>query len=121
GIAENILAGEIAAADRRYADAEQFLREAARLEDTLPYSEPEPWPIPARHVLGAVLLEAGRAADAEIVYREALQDHPENGWSLFGLMQSLQAQGKTAEAEKARRDFEKAWERSDVYLRASRF
>ena len=121
GIAENILAGEIAAANKRYADAEKYLREAVRLEDTLPYSEPEPWPIPSRQVLGAVLIEAGMAAEAEAVYREELQDHAKNGWSLFGLMQCLEAQKKSAEAEKIRRDFEKAWEQSDVYLRASRF
>lgn len=121
GMAENILAGEIAAVEKRYWDAERYLREAIRLEDRLPYSEPEPWPIPARHVLGAVLLEAGRAAEAEIVYREALQIHPKNGWSLKGLMQSLEAQGKSTEAEKTGHEFEKVWERSDVYLRTSRF
>jgi len=118
---QNNPAGELAAADGRYADAEQYLREAVRLEDSLPYSEPEPWVIPPRQVLGAVLVEAGLAADAEAVYREDLNDHPGNGWSLFGLMQCLDAQGKSSESEKVRRDFEKAWERSDVYLKASRF
>jgi len=121
GMAENILAGEIAATDNQYIEAEEYLREAIRLEDRLPYSEPEPWPIPARHVLGAVLLEAGQAADAEIVYREDLQNYPENGWSLKGLVLSLEAQGKSAEAEKTRLEFEKAWQRADVYLKASRF
>lgn len=121
GIAENILAGEIAAADGRYPDAENYLREAIKLEDSLPYSEPEPWPIPARHVLGAVLLEANQPVEAEKVYREALDIHPKNGWSLKGLKQSLDAQDKEAEARQAKRQFEEAWKRADVWLPASRF
>ena len=59
------------------------------------YDEPEPLPFPARHWLGAALLEAGRHADAERVYREDLERHPHNGWSLLGLQQALKAQGKT--------------------------
>ena len=121
GIAENILAGEIAAAEERYADAEIYLRKAIKLEDRLPYSEPEPWPIPARHVLGAVLLEANRASEAEKIYREALEIHPNNGWSLKGLKQSLEARDKTAEARQAEQAFEEAWKRADVWLPASRF
>jgi tetratricopeptide (TPR) repeat protein len=121
GVAENVLAGEIAAREGRIDAAEDHLREAAKLEDGLPYSEPEPWPIPARHVLGAVLLDAERPEDAEAVYREALEVHPGNGWSLKGLEQSLAAQGKEAEAQQAARDFEQAWERADVWLPASRF
>lgn len=121
GIAENILAGEIAAADGRYDAAEAALREAIRLEDALPYSEPEPWPIPARHILGAVLLEADQPEQAETVYREALEIHPANGWSLKGLTQSLDAQGRDAEARDAERAFEAAWQRADVWLPGSRF
>jgi tetratricopeptide (TPR) repeat protein len=121
GIAENILAGEIAAAEGRYTDAAASLREAIRLEDSLPYSEPEPWPIPARHVLGAVLLEANQPERAEMVYRESLDVHPANGWSLKGLEQSLVAQGRGAEASRVERAFEDAWQRADVWLPASRF
>jgi len=121
GIAENILAGEIAATEGRYLDAESYLRAAIQLEDGLPYAEPEPWPIPARHVLGAVLLEADRATAAEAVYREALEVHPDNGWSLKGLQRSLEAQGRTAEAHQAKEAFEDAWQRADIWLPASRF
>jgi tetratricopeptide (TPR) repeat protein len=121
GMAENILAGEIAAAEGRFQAAESYLRAAIQLEDGLPYAEPEPWPIPARHVLGAVLLEADRPALAEAVYREALQVHPDNGWSLKGLQNSLEAQGRTAEARQAKEAFEEAWERADIWLPASRF
>ena len=121
GIAEHILAGEIAAADGRQEDAVAALHDAIVLEDGLPYREPEPWPIPARHVLGAVLLEAERPEVAEAVYREALELHPNSGWSLKGLAQSLAAQGEEEEAASVEERFEQAWARADVWLPASRF
>ena len=69
------------------------------MQDAHWFTEPPPWYFPVRQSLGAVLLEAGRPAEAEAVYREDLRRNPDNGWSLFGLAQSLRAQGKTAEAE----------------------
>ncbi len=72
----------------------RILEATVETEDGLTYDEPEPWHRPARHVLGAILLEMDRAGDAVRVYREALEDHPRNGWSLFGLEQALRAQGK---------------------------
>lgn len=98
----------------------RILQEALPLEDSLVYDEPEPWPIPVRHVLGAVLLQAGRAADAETTYREDLRVHPHNGWALIGLAQSLRAQGRTTDAEEADRQFEEAWKCADVWLVGSR-
>jgi TolA-binding protein len=74
-----------------------------------------------RQALGAVLLQFGRAADAEQVYRDDLKRNPGNGWSLFGLAQSLRAQGKTAEAARVDESFRKAWAQADVTLAASRF
>jgi hypothetical protein len=67
------------------------------------------------------LLDAGRAGEAEAVYREDLKRFPENGWSLHGLQQSLVAQGKTAEAADVARRFDKAWRMADVTLVRSRF
>jgi tetratricopeptide (TPR) repeat protein len=121
GIGEKMLAGEIQAAKGNFTEAERLLRQAADIEDGLLYSEPPDWPQPARHSLGAVLLEAGRPAEAEAVYREDLVRHRNNGWALFGLMQSLRAQGKTAEAKQVEEQFRKAWEGADVRLSASRF
>ena len=68
-----------------------------------------------------MLLEAGRAAEAERIYREDLKRHRANGWSLYGLEQSLRKQGKTAEADKTKVEFEKAWANADVKLTRSRF
>lgn len=120
-IATDVLAGEIAAKRGSYGEAVDHLRNAVRLEDRLTYDEPPPWYFPARHNLGAVLLEADRAAEAETVYREDLAKYPENGWSLYGLHLSLAKQGKTQEAEAVKRRFAKAWAQADVRLTASRF
>ena len=74
------------------------LREAVTLEDALHYDEPPAWMIPARHSLGANLLKAGMAAEAEQVYRDDLKKLPDNGWSLYGLADSLGKQGRADEA-----------------------
>jgi hypothetical protein len=91
------------------------------LEDNLIYNEPPDWHVPVRQSLGAVLLNAGRAAEAESVYWQDLEQNRENGWSLFGLMQSLRAQGKDAQADVIEKRFNKAWQGADVTLTASRF
>ena len=86
--AESMLAGEILYREGEVDEAIARLREAAVREDALQYVEPPEWILPARHVLGATLMDAGRYAEAEAVYREDLKRRPENGWSLFGLWQS---------------------------------
>ena len=88
-------------------------------EDEMAWDEPEPLPFAARHWLGAALLEAGKYAEAEQCYREDVADHPHNGWSLFGLQKALEAQGKRSLSVDM--DWEKSWERADVWLKASRF
>jgi tetratricopeptide (TPR) repeat protein len=114
-----ILEGEIARDAKDLPGAIAAFERAIAADDALDYDEPEPLPFPARHWLGAALLEAERHADAERVYREDLNDHPHNGWSLLGLQQALKAQGKpTAEVDA---DLAKSWSRSDTWIRASRF
>lgn len=120
-IAAATLAGEVAAQKGQTDEAVRLLEEAVQLQDQLPYTEPPPWYYPVRHTLGAVLLTADRAAEAEKVYREDLKRNPENGWALFGLAQSLQEQKKTQEAAQVDERFKKAWARADVQLTASRF
>jgi predicted Zn-dependent protease len=97
------------------------LREGVAIQDGMVYTEPPRWHMSLRQTLGAVLLEHGRAAEAEAVYRDDLVRYPSNGWSLFGLAESLRAQGKTAEAELARRGHEIAFAGADVELKSSRF
>ena len=75
---------------------------AVPLDDGLEIDEPEPLPFPARHWLGAALLDAGRAADAERVYRDDLQQHPRNGWSLRGLQLALFCAGQALRGHRDR-------------------
>jgi tetratricopeptide (TPR) repeat protein len=120
-IAPEVLAGELAARQGQFDQAIAHLGQAVRLEDALIYTEPADWPFPARHSLGAVLLQAGRPEEAAVIYWEDLRRFPENGWSLFGLTQALRAQGKNDEAGLVEKRFQKAWARADVKLSASRF
>ena len=120
-IAREVLAGEIAAAKKNYDPAIAHLERAVRLEDALVYTEPAEFHFPPRHALGAVLLEAGRPAEAETVYWEDLKRNRENGWSLFGLMQALKAEGKNEDAALVEARLKKAWARADVKLISSRF
>lgn len=115
-----ILSAERDARDKKHDAAVATLRAALPLEDSLRYDEPEPWPLPLRHVLGAILLEADRSAEAEAAYREDLRVHPDNGWALAGLEQALRRQGKSADADAARARRDRAWERADVAIIGSR-
>lgn len=120
-IAERLLAGEIATHHKHYDEAITALREAIKLEDALPYTEPPFWPIPVRHYLGVVLQKAGRAHEAESVYRADLIKNPHNGWAQYGLMQSLRAQRKDRDANEVEKQWKRAWVHADVNLIASRF
>ena len=120
-LAAKILDGELAARERKFDSAVASLTAAVAMQDAQRYNEPSTWHYPVRQSLGAVLLAAGRAAEAESVYREDLRRNPENGWSLFGLARSLEAQQKDGEAEDVWRRFRRAWGRADVTITASRF
>jgi tetratricopeptide (TPR) repeat protein len=121
GIAEKMLAGEILYREGKKEEGIAALREAVLREDQLRYIEPPDWIEPVRHALGAALADAGRYAEAESVYREDLDRHPENGWALFGLAQSLRMQGKREEAAAAAARFDKAWQHADVKISSSCF
>ncbi|MBD3886344.1 hypothetical protein IFO70_32150 [Phormidium tenue FACHB-886] len=119
-IGSEVLAGELAAKQGNFEAAIAHLQKGVELEDSLNYDEPAPWYSPVRQTLGAVLLQADRPAEAEQVYREDLATYPENGWSLYGLAQSLRAQGKTQEAQQVQARFEQAWQYADTSIAASR-
>jgi tetratricopeptide (TPR) repeat protein len=119
GILGNILEGEMLSVGGNKAAAIEKFELAVKLDDELDYDEPEPLPFPARHWLGAALLDMRKFVEAEQVYRDDLKDHPHNGWSLLGLQQALKGQGRTDAAVDA--DFAKSWSRSDTWIRWSRF
>ena len=72
-----------------------------------------------RHALGAALLQAGRFAEAEAVYREDLEKLPDNGWGLYGLHRALALQKKKAEAESVLKRFQTVWSRGDVKIQSA--
>ena len=129
-IAEEMLEGEIAYRRGEHDAAFARLRAAIALEDDLPYDEPWGWMQPIRHALGALLLEQGRAAEAEAVYREDLglggalpraQIHPDNLWALRGLLDCLERRGETAEAALIRQRVDFAAARADLPVSVSCF
>jgi tetratricopeptide (TPR) repeat protein len=120
-IAAETLEGELFGAQGETDHQIGHLEEAVRMQDELPYFEPPAWYFPTRQALGAALLDAGKAQEAEAVYRADLTQYPNNAWSLFGLTQSLKAQGKDADAAAAQKQFEEAWQYADVTLTRSSF
>lgn len=120
-IARHVLAGEIAARRGEFDRAIAHLDTAVRYEDGLTYTEPHDWDVPTRQHLGAVLLEAGRTFEAEVVYWEDLRHNPESGWALFGLLQALRVQGKDRQSSEVEARYREAWRSADVVLTSSRF
>lgn len=119
-IASRTLEAELLAKAGDFNKAIALLTEAVEIEDGLTYNEPPDWFFSVRHSLGAVLLQAGRNADAERTYREDLDFYPENGFALNGLYLSLINQGRMEEAASVKVRFEKAWEFADIELEDSR-
>jgi len=117
GIAGNVLGAKIAIAEGDKKSAVELLRKAVEAEDALNYAEPAGWYIPVRESLGRVLMMSGDYAEAERVFRADLERNPRSGRSLFGLAESLKAQGKTYDAQMVRREFELAWRNADIKLR----
>jgi tetratricopeptide (TPR) repeat protein len=115
-----LLDGELARLSGDLPGAIAQFRAASAIEKSLPYTEPPYWHQPTAHLLGAALIQAKRPAEAEAVYRESLKSYRMDGWSLFGLAQALEAQGKTAEAARVREDFHQAWRAADTDLSSSR-
>jgi tetratricopeptide (TPR) repeat protein len=113
-IATQVLAGTIASGRGSHDDAVAALRTAARLEDALTYGEPPEWTVPVRQDLGAVLLRAGNAREAEAAYREDLEHFPLNGWSLAGVARALRAQQRGDEALRVEEQLHQAWASADV-------
>jgi hypothetical protein len=109
-IASEILAAKLGNAG----DAVAHLRRAVELQDALVYDEPPAWYYPVRESLGAALLRAGNAADAEQVFREGVRRSPRNGRMLFGLVESLKAQGKPVDS--VQKEYDAAWVKADVKL-----
>ncbi len=114
GVAEAMMAGEIAYRRGEFDLAFEQLREAVRRDDALNYDEPWGWMQPARHALGALLLEQGHVDEAAAVYRADLKRHPHNVWALHGLAECLDRHGHTSIAAAVRAEFDRFATRADV-------
>ncbi|MEZ5757242.1 MAG: hypothetical protein R3D86_03365 [Emcibacteraceae bacterium] len=120
-IAYEVAAGEMENKKGNFEMAIYHLGRAVRMEDSLAYNEPPSWYFPTRHILGAILLDAGQPVEAEVVYWEDLEHNPENAYSLFGMYQALTAQGKNDQAAEFKARYDAMWANSDVKLSSSRF
>jgi len=118
-IAVDVLTADIYRSKKEYEKAITAFREAIANEDNLNYDEPPPWFFSVRHHLGTALLQAGKYVEAEKIYLEDLNTWKENGWGLIGLNQALQKQGKTAEAQRVKSRFDKAWQNADFDIASS--
>jgi tetratricopeptide (TPR) repeat protein len=119
GMATHILDARIAMCAGNKDEAIRRWRTAVEIQDTLNYDEPPDWYYPVRESLGAALLAAGKPTDAEQVFREDLKRNPRNPRSLYGLMHSLQAQQKDADAAWVEKQFNAAWKNADTQLEVS--
>jgi len=115
------LRGEIARTSGDLETAIAFFTKARDLEEALPYTEPPYWHQPTSHLLGAALLQAGRAKDAAATYERSLKTYRMDGWALFGLAQAQDAMGDKTAGLATRKEFEQVWRLADVKLTSSRF
>jgi hypothetical protein len=114
------LRAEIASAEGRHDEALKLQASALTASAKADDNEPPMLAAGARVALGDLQLRAGRAAQAEATYREDLAALPGSGWALNGLSRALQAQGKTAEADRLKPQLEAAWALADAGLKATR-
>ena len=119
-IGVNILEGEIQTTQKNFDKAILSLKKAVEIEDGLLYQEPPDWYHPSRQILGSILLDAHKPAEAERIFKEDLTIYPTNGWSLFGLYKSLEQQGRKTEASAAKKEFDQAFAKADVRLTSAR-
>ncbi len=114
-----ILKGEISRESGNLDEAIEHFNRAVSYYDQLEYDEPEPFPFSPRHWLGAAYVEKGEFNNALNTYRKQLKKHPNNGWSLYGMLQAYDLVGR--ENVELQIEFEEAWKRSDTWIRGSVF
>jgi tetratricopeptide (TPR) repeat protein len=108
-LARHVVEGRIAQSQGNLEQAIKEFEIAVTIQDTLAYMEPPYWYYPVRQTLGAALVQAGRAKEAETIFEQALKNTPKNGWALYGLMEAQRAQGKQDEAQATNKRLQQAW------------
>ena len=115
-IAQLLLEAKIAIAKQDYKSAITPLQQAVAVQDNLDYAEPPAWFFPVRESLGGTLLLNQNYPAAGAVFQADLKHNPHNGRSLFGLLESLKAQG--ADTQQTQKEFQTAWKNADTQLHA---
>ena len=130
GVARSMMLGEIEYHAGNHDMAFDYLRNAIKREDAMPYDEPWGWMMPSRHALGALLLEQGYTQEATETYEEDLglndkvirsNQHPDNVWALMGLYECYERTGRENDARKLKPRLDFALARSDLEIKASCF
>jgi tetratricopeptide (TPR) repeat protein len=119
GTVQGILEGEIHRTEGNMEAALESFQEGVRFYDNLDYDEPEPLPFSPRHWLGSLYLEMENYEEAAETFKKELENHPNNGWSLYGLLEAEKAMN--AQTESTQKAFEESWARSDTWIRGSVF
>lgn len=115
-IAEVSLESKLAETEGNFDQAVRSLQKAVVIQDNLRYNEPPDWFYPIREALGGVYLRMNKPQEAEIIFRQELKRHPQNGRALFGLKESLKAQSRTSDSYWVNEEFQKAWQYSNISL-----
>ncbi len=129
-VGREMLYGELEYRQQNYEVAFAHLHKSVELHDNLKYTEPWVWMQPARHALGALLLEQGQTEEAAAIYRADLGlddtlsrpfQHPNNVWSLHGYHECLQKLGHAAEAAAIKPKLDEALAKADIEINSSCF
>ncbi len=120
-IALNILNSQHKIGQGNLSEGIADLEKARSFEDALLYNEPVTWSLPVRWIEGAAMLQANQPERAEDLFREDLAKNRDNGWSLYGLAQSLRDQHRDEEAVEVEKEFREAWKWADIPGRLIQF
>lgn len=111
------LKAEIAMAQRQGDAALAYLALAVDASRKPDETEPPLLAGGALLALGEGQLALGRPADAEASFQSELKERPDSGWALDGLARALAAQGRGADAARARSQADRVWPQADAALR----
>jgi tetratricopeptide (TPR) repeat protein len=109
----------LALLERRPDEALAEMREAARLEDSTEKAAVTPGPLaPARELLGEMLLELNRPAEALEEFKATLEKEPNRFRALYGAARSAALAGNRAAARRLYAQLVKVCQRADRPFRA---
>ena len=118
-IASLLASGSIDMYSSKYSEAITSFKEAVKIQDTLPYTEPPFWYYPTRQTLGHALLMNNSFEEAALVFEKDLKDYPRNGWSYFGLHLAQNKLNNQEESIEALNKFKEIWGRADISINSS--